>query len=200
MTVQRCPVSAADIDGTTDGVQVNPDVGNTIITITVTAANGTTTRTYRVDVYRSPAASTTGGFLQVDVGEHGACALRVDKTMVCWKNWSRGVYSPSSVDGVFVQISTGRTYACATTAAGALKCNDPSRDHIGRIQTDSGAMAESKGAGSTFGTANVWTGCRLNDDGSVYCVMTGSQEITPPSLRTGPYKAVAVGYLFACRP
>ncbi len=84
-----------------------------------------------------------GGFVQVDHSLGPPCALRTDRTIVCWnpdghRLWDVLLDPPR---GEFTQISVGAYHACAIRVDGTVACWGDNSDRPGKpIPCDPGCL------------------------------------------------------------
>jgi hypothetical protein len=60
------------------------------------------------------------GYLQVSAGVYHTCALKLDRTVVCWGGNGYGQATPPG--GTFLQISAGGYHTCGVRDNGAVEC------------------------------------------------------------------------------
>jgi hypothetical protein len=73
---------------------------------------------------RWPAASSApaGSFTAVTAGEEHSCALRMDKTLVCWGRSKGGQATPPAGSFTALAVGTGSEYACSIKTDLAAQC------------------------------------------------------------------------------
>ena len=119
--------TAISVGGQTATGPISLSDGLNEVTVTVTAQDTTTTRTYTLGIIRTAAAATDHtGFLQIDTGWDHVCGLRMDHTLACKvdaniNNWS---FERNVPEGMFEGVGVKRFAACGTRANGELLCWD----------------------------------------------------------------------------
>ena len=138
-------------------------------------------------VQESNAETPTTGFLQVDAGWTHMCALRVDGTVECWGNFSRGGGTrpiPDTIpEGIFTQIVAGNDSSCGIREDDSALCW-----HDTRIAPGSGVTNVRQ-----LHTQTQTGACWLTEGGTIGC----SFRHSPPGSGDG-YKMVTAGYQFSC--
>ena len=72
----------------------------------------------RVD--EAEATFIEGAFSQVSAGRYHNCAVKSDRTLVCWGFNSHGQSTPP--EGTFMQVSGGQYHTCGVRTDGTLAC------------------------------------------------------------------------------
>jgi hypothetical protein len=163
-------------------------------------------------------------FTAVDVSFRTACALRANRTLVCWKSvWERGQRDNfDEYEGAFRSISVGGQ-TCALSTDGAPSYWSESEDQpsfeesllavaVGTRHTcairgnctltcgadldDEHGAAIPPGGGFTAIACGEDFSCGIRDDGTLACWgLDDADQSSPPS---GVFVAVAAGYRHAC--
>ena len=108
-----------------------------------------------------PMMPPAGEFAAVSVGHDDACAIGVDRELVCWHESLGGGSEPLPAPpaGEFVSVSVGNWHACAVRAGGEVVCWGD--DAYGQASPPAGSF-------SAVAVATYYS-CGLRDDGEVAC-------------------------------
>lgn len=157
---------------------------------------------------------STGGFIQMDLGESHACAVSLNRRVTCWGGNPYGAGEPLALAG-FAQVAVGSQHSCGLLDNGQVRCWG--RNNINQLTVPAGITFTQIEAGNNHtcgltstGAVRCWGNmidekpgpyaqiaaggnntCALDADGNPTCWggLTASG---------GPYNALAVGENFAC--
>jgi hypothetical protein len=132
------------------------------------------------------AATATGPVVAIDADGGHTCALKVDRTLVCWGYNGNGESSPPS--GFFTQVSAGASYTCAVRVDQSIACWG--NNFAGKADPPSGSFTQV--------SAGVEHTCAVRTDGTVACWgynSDGQRDV--PSGLTGVVQ-VSVGEFYSC--
>ena len=136
-----------------------------------------------------PDVAPTSGFTSVSAGDRHACAIHVDKSVVCWGDDSQGQSSPP-LFGEFTAVSAGGLHSCALRASQRLSCWGDDR-----YEQSSPPKGEFIAVSSGF-----WHSCAVSvledKDLSVQC--WGFDGTGPPAPLPGLYSDVSAGLEHTC--
>ena len=132
------------------------------------------------DVLAAVTASAT-----IDSGWKHSCALRTDRTMVCWGNNSRG--QAEAPDGEFTMLSLGDEHSCALGVDRTAICWG---------LNDRGQTAAPQGRFTAIDTGVGDHGCALGMDRAVVC--WGQDNHRQARDQRGEFTAIAVGSGYSC--
>ena len=71
-------------------------------------------------LHRALTAPPTARFTAVDIGDRHACAIRIDKTVVCWGNNEHG--QSDAPDGKFSAVTAGSRHTCGLRTDNTITC------------------------------------------------------------------------------
>jgi len=168
--------------------------------------------------YGAYPAPPTGSFASVDTGYSHACAVRVDRTVVCWG----ADFDGTPPAGTFASVSAGDDFVCGVRSDGTLACWGANvvvhhaTPPTGTFRSVSAAPLFACGL-RTDGTITCWGdnspgtppggafasvsagdgfACGVRTDGTITCWGDNSSgQATPPA---GTFASVSAGYGFAC--
>ena len=170
-------------------------------------------------LHRALTAPPTARFTAVDIGDRHACAIRIDKTVVCWGANDEG--QAAAPDGQFSAIAAGFDYTCGLRLDSTAECWGrwrPSETPSGRFSAIVASNFHMCGLrtshtitcwGSSFADGSepptgqfnaVTTGgihaCGLRNDHTITCWGNNNHgQSNPP---TGQFNAVTTGGIHAC--
>ena len=126
----------------------------------------------------------------IGIGGDHTCAVRADRTVVCWGRNSRGQTNvPASVQGETVQIALGHNYTCALQADRTVVCwgGDNGQTNVpASVQGEAAQVA-----------ADTYT-CALQVDRTVVCWGGDNGQTTVPSSVQGETVQIATGWYHTC--
>ena len=136
-------------------------------------------------LHRALTPPPTARFTAVDVGDRHACAIRVDKTIVCWGNNDQG--QATAPDGQFTAVAVGYSHTCGVRTDNPIICWGDTVFSATRDTPDSQFSAIA---------TNFRHTCGLRTDNTVVCwdVNDGSQSEAPD----GQFSAVTAGDSHFC--
>lgn len=127
-----------------------------------------------------------GVFVAISAGDDQVCAVREDRSVVCWGQYEIDV---SESPGPFDDVTVGEGFACATHSDGAVACwYSPSHDSA----ADWGVPEADRVIDMDCGRDGC---CVVDTDGAARCTYGGDGTwLDEP----GPYDSVAAGIGIAC--
>ena len=178
-------IDPLDADPDLEGHQIAFTDPNMRVTLTVTSADGSATRTYTVSLHRRLE------WADFELGWAHGCGLRSDGRIICGGIYDgHGIYDsgsshvPSAPNHyVYRDVHAGKHESCGTLVNNTLHCWSGGRNHL----PDWGVKQL---AYFSWGP-NCWL---LSDDGTVHC---RSGQV-PEQVRDQSHQEVAVGATFAC--
>ena len=141
----------------------------------------------------TPGASTgtapASGFTAVSAGDRHACAIRADKSLVCWGEDRQGQSSPPQF-GEFIAVSAGGSHSCGVRVDNTLSCwgedrHDQTRRPRGEFLTVSAGFDHSCAVSATE-----------NDDPNVQCWGSDLHGRAMPVI--GTHREVSAGLDHSC--
>lgn len=200
------PNATVTIDGTAampsgDGGFVSGDLMAPLTAaVVVTAADGTTTSAYTIEVQR-------GGFLQVSAASIHTCAIRGNEEVVCWgggttPNQQCRSFSDDDCGqalppaGAFTKISAGEKHTCGIRTDGTVACWGAGT--TGDRMCSGVECGQSTPPAGTFleVTAGIVHTCGIRDDRTVAC--WGGDRFGQLGSPMGQFATIDAGRLFTC--
>ena len=136
-------------------------------------------------LHRALTAPPTARFTAVDIGDRHACAIRVDKTVVCWGANDQG--QATAPDGQFTAVTAGNRHTCGLRTDNTITCWGVNVFSVRRETPD--------GRFSTIAAGNAHT-CALRTDNTAVCwgLNYDGQSDAPD----GQFSAITAGNRHTC--